>query len=63
MAVTIVSRPEGKKATCSKCKCVLQYQFNDMTIRTEKDYTGCGDEVARITCPNCSYRLTVPSTF
>lgn len=61
--VTVVSKPASKQTTCYQCKCVLEYQFNDITFGWESDYGGGKDRVARINCPNCSYKQSVPLHF
>lgn len=61
--VMVVSTPNSKRATCYQCKCVLEYQFNDMRFSLESDYGGGKDRVARINCPNCSYKQSVPLHF
>lgn len=61
--VVIVSGPPKKQTTCYQCKFVLEYTYNDITFAVERDYTGCGDHVARITCPSCNYKHSVPTIF
>lgn len=61
--VSVVERAKAKQCTCSQCKSVLEYGFNDMVFTLESDYGGGRDRVARITCPACQYRTSVPLTF
>lgn len=63
MVVRIVSQPITKETTCNKCRTVLQYEFTDMIVSMERDYTGCGENVARVTCPVCSTLTAVPTRF
>lgn len=57
--VKIVEYAQSKRTTCYHCKTVLEYQFTDITTTFERDYTGCGEKVHRITCPVCSAKPTV----
>ena len=61
--VKVVELPQAKKCTCYQCKSVLEYQHSDMQYSLERDYGGGCDRVARIVCPNCQYRQSVPYQF
>lgn len=63
MVVRIVSQPITKETTCHKCRTVLQYEYGDMIVSMEHDYTGCGESVARIKCPVCTTKTAVPTRF
>jgi len=61
--VSVVSLARAKTCTCYNCKTVLEYTYSDMKFSFEKDYTGCGDRVARIVCPVCHVQPAVPVNF
>lgn len=63
MTARVVSQPITKETTCFKCRAVLQYEYGDMIVQVERDYTGCGETVARIKCPVCAYKTAVPARF
>jgi RNase P subunit RPR2 len=61
--VRVVSAPETKQCTCNKCRCVLEYEFNDMKIEFASDYTGDRDLSATIKCPSCGNETHVNPIF
>lgn len=63
MTVISIGPPITKETTCHKCRSFLQYEFTDMIVSVERDYTGSADNVARITCPVCSTLTAVPTRF
>lgn len=61
--VQVIARPASKSTTCRTCKCVLEYQFNDMRFGWSHDRDGSKDKVAYITCPNCHTDVYVSTQF
>lgn len=51
--VRVVELPAFKQCTCYNCKAILEYSYNDIQEKFERDYSGCGETVYRIFCPNC----------
>lgn len=51
--VRVVEQPSTKRCTCYNCKAVLEYSYSDIRVKLERDYTGDGETVYRIQCPNC----------
>lgn len=53
----IGSKPNIK--ICSKCDAILEYNYEDMWVKTMKD----GYEINHITCPSCNESIVVSDKF
>lgn len=66
MQVLAIQRPPrqpiGAKPNikiCPKCDAILQYDYEDMWVKTMKD----GYEINHITCPSCHESIVVSDKF
>jgi ribosomal protein S27AE len=50
-----------KRRTCDNCASIIQYTMADTTSQIERDYTGDGEMVHRLRCPNCGKSIVVSS--
>lgn len=58
--VEVVQHAPAKECKCGNCKATLRYEFKDIVSKYERDYTGDGDMIHRIKCPNCGHNPAVP---
>ena len=48
-----------KECVCYNCGVTLEYVPNDVSKRTETDYTGSKDIISYVVCPACNHQVTV----
>jgi hypothetical protein len=61
--VRIIERASTKQCTCSRCKCKLEYEYNDMHFSLHRDYGGGSARIAVVVCPNCQNQTRVSVIF
>lgn len=48
-----------KTVTCRNCAAVVKYTRSHTVEVIERDYTGASENVTKLECPNCHYKMAV----
>jgi len=59
MVVKVIKKPEPKQVMCSKCGCILEYDYTDISKKATYDYTGPSGLMNFIICLECKNEVKV----